>query len=156
MQWFRAFFLSFLFLLGGFAFGRVVFLASYFSLISNEGVSVIFGFWKGLLLDISTASILMGIPLAFLLAQWFVTRNFFFLVLTRYIQCVTVLSGLIFAGEIVMYDEWMMKLHYKIFVHLSNPSEVFHSAHSGHYIKFSIALLVMLLPHRPHPHFPSL
>jgi phosphoglycerol transferase MdoB-like AlkP superfamily enzyme len=146
MQWVKSIVHSFLFLLLVFGFGRLIFLAWYFPLVANEGLSILIAFGKGLPLDISTASMIIGIPVLLSCVQWLFGANFLLLIQKRYVQLIIVLTALIVAGEIVMYDEWMMKLHYKIFVHLSNPSEVFYSAHGGHYFTFGAALLIMLLP----------
>ena len=79
-------------------------------------------------LDLSIAGYLCVIPLLVLLLHFYFhskwTKTIFFTVLFLEV----ILVSLIHAGEINAYPEWNHKLTSRVFMHLSNPDEVFRTA----------------------------
>ena len=96
-----------------------------------EGVS--FGEWLltfiySLRLDLATAAYLSLLPLLLLslstvIKRVWIDRSFYAVLLIE-----SVLVALIHSGEINVYSEWNHKLTSRVFMHLSNPDEVFRTA----------------------------
>ena len=96
-----------------------------------EGVS--FGEWLltfvySLRLDMATAAYLSFLPLLMLslstvVKRLWIDRSFYYILLME-----SVLVALIHSGEINVYSEWNHKLTSRVFMHLSNPDEVFRTA----------------------------
>ena len=112
-----------------FDFQRILFSIHHWDRLHN----VSFGEWiltfiYSLRLDLSTAAYLSAIPILFLMiyafrpSRWI--RGFF--IGTLFFE-VGILS-LIHPGEINAYTEWGHKLTSRVFMHLSNPDEVFRTA----------------------------
>ena len=95
-------------------------------------------FFYSLRLDIATAAILSVLPfLAYIFKllwehKW-ANRIFYFLLMFEVLIC-----AFIHAGEINAYPEWNHKLTSRVFMHLSNPDEVFRTADYGMTIGFII------------------
>lgn len=112
-----------------------------------EGVS--FWEWLGAFfysfqLDLATASGLAVLPLAFLfLCQLYpkkaLKKAFFVILILEFI-----FVALIHSGEINAYGEWNHKLTSRVFMHLSNPDEVFRSADYGMTFWFFVYFIIEL------------
>lgn len=136
----------FLFWILIFDFQRILFTIHNFS--KFEGIS--FFEWLGafiysMRLDLATAGILSAIPFIFYIIflvwnkKW--AKRSFFIVLTLEVIACT----FIHAGEINAYPEWNHKLTSRVFMHLSNPDEVFRTADYGMTIWFVIYSILELV-----------
>ncbi|MFH1320159.1 MAG: LTA synthase family protein [Bacteroidota bacterium] len=125
----------------------MIFLIYYFDSIAGIGLlHIISSFWHAIPLDISTACFAMVVPLVILGIQSVVKADFPNLINRIYFIFCIVLISLIGAGELVLYDDWGVKLHYKIFIHLRHPAEVVNTAGTGHYVLFATIFLLQLIP----------
>lgn len=115
-----------------FDFQRILFTAHNFSKFSEVGfLNWLGAFFFSIRLDLATAGFLSLLPSLFLIIaliwrkQW-AKRVFVVILLSE-----AVVSSLIHAGEINAYPEWNHKLTGRVFMHLSNPDEVFRTADFG-------------------------
>lgn len=115
-----------------FDFQRILFTIHNFSKFSDVGFFNWLGaFFFSLRLDLATAGFLSMFPAVFLIVavvwkkQW--AKKIFFTVLV----IEAFICSLIHAGEINAYPEWNHKLTGRVFMHLSNPDEVFRTADFG-------------------------
>jgi phosphoglycerol transferase MdoB-like AlkP superfamily enzyme len=96
-------------------------------------------------LDLSTAAYLSSLPLVFLIIRFLkpnkLTKYMFFGVLFFELLIVS----LIHAGEVNAYPEWNHKLTSRVFMHLSNPDEVFRTADYTMTIGFVIYTVLELV-----------
>lgn len=79
-------------------------------------------------LDISTAAYLSALPAIFLLLRSFWNTRWMHRLFVGTIFFEMILLSLIHPGEINAYTEWGHKLTSRVFMHLSNPDEVFRTA----------------------------
>lgn len=112
-----------------FDFQRILFSIHHWDRL--EGVSLadwLLTFVYSFRLDFSTAAYLCALPLLFYVIHLFQrgkwTRRFFLWAIYFEVIIVT----FVHAGEINAYTEWGHKLTSRVFMHLSNPDEVFRSA----------------------------
>lgn len=129
----------FLFWILVFDFQRILFTIHNLSKFSE----ISFVEWLGVFvhsirLDLAMAGILTVLPLIFYLLylNWntiWLKRVFFGVLMLEVVTC-----ALIHAGEINAYPEWNHKLTSRVFMHLSNPDEVFRTADYGMTIWFII------------------
>ena len=129
-----------------FTYCKILFLLRYINEASNSGWDPFHAIWKGIELDISTLCMILYVPTLVMGIQLFFKKHFFLKTIRIYYQLILFILALVSAGEITLYKEWGVKLNYKIFVHLSNPSEVVQSAHPYHYITFFVALSLLMAP----------
>lgn len=113
-----------------------------------SGVSFIewiLAFVYSIRLDLATAAALSAIPLLILSIRLYFQKKW----LSRLFSIVMVLEvlllGCIHSGEINAYTEWNHKLTTRVFMHLSNPDEVFRSADYSMTIWFFAFLFIELL-----------
>ena len=85
-------------------------------------------FFQSLRLDLATASFLSALPVLFLLFWSYVRTNVSKVIYLTIIFVELVVVSLIHSGEINVYHEWNHKLTSRVFMHLSNPDEVFRTA----------------------------
>ncbi|HIN38714.1 MAG TPA: LTA synthase family protein [Flavobacteriales bacterium] len=131
----------FLFLFLLFTLSRASFLISYSSELIEIGLSnILLSFYHAIPLDISAICYALALPFLLLLFQIFCKKNFLTSFINNYINIVILLIALVYAGETAVYKDWGVKLHYKIFIHLKNPSEMFHTAHFSHFLLFFLNL----------------
>lgn len=95
-------------------------------------------FFYSLRLDIATAGFLSVIPLFFLLLFFIHPSKWFKRLFVGILLFEALLVIFIHAGEINAYPEWNHKLTSRVFMHLSNPDEVFRTADYGMTIWFII------------------
>lgn len=129
----------FLFWILVFDFQRILFSIHNWNKFSEVSFLEYLGvFVHSIRLDLAMAAILSAIPLIFLSVyllwsnKWF--KRLFILVLLMEV----VICAFIHAGEINAYPEWNHKLTSRVFMHLSNPDEVFKTADYGMTIWFIV------------------
>ena len=66
-------------------------------------------------------------------------------ILRFYVLIFAIVVSLISSLETVLYYEWGTKLHYKVFIHLSNPSEAIKTAELQHYALFFLFMAFHLI-----------
>jgi len=136
----------FVFFLTLFAIGRLVFLMVYFRDLSEIYFpEILLSFLYAIQLDISTALFAISIPFILFIGQLFWNRNFTSSLINAYINILIILVGLIYSAEIAVYKDWGVKLHYKVFIHLKNPTEMLHTAHFGHYLTYLISFFTIII-----------
>lgn len=129
----------FLFWILVFDFQRILFTIHNWSKFSDVSFTEWLGvFVYSIRLDLSMAGILTVLPLIFyaLYLNWnkiWFKRLFFGVLMFEVVVC-----ALIHAGEINAYPEWNHKLTSRVFMHLSNPDEVFRTADYGMTIWFIV------------------
>lgn len=130
-----------------FLFQRFLFVIYYFSDLREAGFSSVFYIpFYGLRLDLSAASymlatpFLLGLPVFFFTSEkWLKWYNIFLLVIVCFIFLV---STLIHAGELMVYQEWKTKLSSRIFLHFETPDEVGRTASNSYTILFIFFVLL--------------
>src|SRR5690554_3224370 len=85
-------------------------------------------FFHSIRLDIATASMLSAIPLLLITLYIVLEKRFLFAIFQFILIGELILVAMIHAGEINAYGEWNHKLTSRVFMHLSNPDEVFRTA----------------------------
>ncbi len=85
-------------------------------------------FLHSLRLDIATGGFLSILPLIALVIGFVLSKKWTFSLFKVIVLSEVVLVALIHAGEINAYPEWNHKLTSRVFMHLSNPDEVFRTA----------------------------
>lgn len=129
----------FLFWILVFDFQRILFTIHNWSKFSDVSFTEWLGvFVYSIRLDLAMAGILTVLPLIFyaLYLNWnkiWFKRLFFAVLMIEVVAC-----ALIHAGEINAYPEWNHKLTSRVFMHLSNPDEVFRTADYGMTIWFIV------------------
>ncbi len=129
----------FLFWILVFDFQRILFTIHNWSKFNDISFTEWLGvFVYSIRLDLAMAGILAAVPLILyaLYLNWnklWLKRLFFGFLMFEVVIC-----ALIHAGEINAYPEWNHKLTSRVFMHLSNPDEVFRTADYGMTIWFII------------------
>lgn len=85
-------------------------------------------FFHSLRLDLSAAAYLTVLPLFFLTLRYFYPVRWTFNLFKFVVFLEVIIVAFIHAGEINAYPEWNHKLTSRVFMHLSNPDEVFRTA----------------------------
>lgn len=112
-----------------FHFERILFLAVHFSRFNDASfLELIRIFFESFRLDIATAAMLSAIPLLLWLFWCYVKSNASRMIFLSAIIVELVIISLIHSGEVNVYYEWNHKLTSRVFMHLSNPDEVFRTA----------------------------
>ena len=131
--------LLFVFWLLFFDFQRVLFSIHNWSKFDEVSIWEWLGaFVHSFRLDMATAAFLSVLPFVFLCIEsiWnkkWAYRTFFVVLFSEMVVC-----AFIHAGEINAYPEWNHKLTSRVFMHLSNPDEVFRTADYGMTIWFVV------------------
>ncbi len=99
-------------------------------------------FFQSLRLDLATASFLSALPVLFLLFWSYVRTNVSKIIYLTIIFAELVVVSLIHSGEINVYHEWNHKLTSRVFMHLSNPDEVFRTAEWASQVLFFLFLII--------------
>ena len=99
-------------------------------------------FFQSLRLDLATASFLSALPVLFLLFWSYVRTNVSKVIYLTIIFVELVVVSLIHSGEINVYHEWNHKLTSRVFMHLSNPDEVFRTAEWASQVLFFLFLII--------------
>ena len=102
-------------------------------------------FFQSLRLDLATASFLSAIPMLFLLFWSYVKTNAAKLIYMLSIVLELIIVSLIHSGEINVYHEWNHKLTSRVFMHLSNPNEIFRTAEFGSQLLFFVILFIEIV-----------
>lgn len=99
--------------------------------------------WHGASLDATTAAYLTVVPFIFVFVSvWY--RHFpFRKVMIPYYIIITLLTSLIFFGDMALYSFWGTKLDSTVFVYLNSPKEAMASV-SGGYIALRMAGILLL------------
>ena len=135
---------QFFFWLFFFALARALFLIYYSGLIIDGQMGffhVISTFWHALQLDIATTCYILILPFFLLLLQSLYSPKWLNVIHKVYTAILLFIYSLITTSEIGVYYEWKTKLHFKAFLYLSNPSEIYNSAETS---KFFILVGILL------------
>ena len=111
---------------------RIFFLVIHGSKFSEANFSEIISvFFQSFRLDIATASILSVIPILVWIVWSYVRNKALKLIFWTVMIIELIVVSLIHSGEVNVYHEWNHKLTSRVFMHLSNPDEVFRTAEGG-------------------------
>jgi phosphoglycerol transferase MdoB-like AlkP superfamily enzyme len=112
-----------------FHFQRLVFLTVHFSKLADaKFLELIRIFFESFRLDIATAALLSAFPLLFWLFWCYIKSNASKMIFLSVMIIELIIISLIHSGEVNVYHEWNHKLTSRVFMHLSNPDEVFRTA----------------------------
>ncbi len=126
-----------------FDFGRILFSIHHWGELSNVGVGEwLMVFLYSIRLDLATAAALSTLPMVILSLRFvnkskWLDRVFYLLIIIESLVVIFLVSG-----EINAYSEWNHKLTTRVFMHLSNPDEVFRTADLGMTIWFFIYSII--------------
>lgn len=130
-----------------FLFQRICFIIYYWKEIGEAGYSQLL--WvpiKSFSLDLAVISFMMAVPFLFSLSAFFIQKekhlkwlNVIILTLTSIIFLISIL---IHAGEIIVYQEWKTKLSTKVFIHFQTPDEIVRTASYSYTIGYFIFVLL--------------
>jgi phosphoglycerol transferase MdoB-like AlkP superfamily enzyme len=125
---------------------RILFSIRYWSKLSEISIGEWFlSFVYSFRLDLATAAILTGIPLIILLLSSYFPINRKGIILKSILVVEMIFCALIHSGEVNAYLEWNHKLTSQVFMHFSNPDEVFRTAEIGMILGFVFYSLIELL-----------
>lgn len=120
---------------------RLLFSVIHYDVFGKAGISFPLIFIYSLRLDLATAGFLSVLPLFFLLILKFHNHKWlkalFYLVFGVEILAVSIIHS----AEINAYFEWNHKLTSRVFMHLSNPDEVFRTADYAMTVYFTLFLI---------------
>ena len=139
---------QFFFWLFFFALARALFLIYYSGLIIEDQMGffhVIATFWHALKLDIATTCYILIFPFFLLLLQSLQSPKWLNVIHKVYTAILLFIYSLITTSEIGVYYEWKTKLHFKAFLYLSNPLEIYNSAETSKFFILIGILLVLFL-----------
>ncbi len=129
-----------------FDFERVLFSIHNWSKFSELGLGEwLLAFVYSVRLDLATAAALCAIPLLIFSFHLYFQKKWLSKLFNVIVYTEIILLACVHSGEINAYTEWNHKLTTRVFMHLSNPDEVFRSADYGMTIWFFIFLSVELL-----------
>ena len=141
--WVKQFGTIFFFWLILFFIQRLIFTAVYFKLFLAIPMSQIFGvFFYGLRLDMATIGYLMLPMFCLMLLFSYLSTSQIRSIVRGVFWAEVFIVTLIHVGELGIYNEWRHKLSSRVFMHLSNPSEI--SRTSG-YAAFFLAILFFVI-----------
>jgi phosphoglycerol transferase MdoB-like AlkP superfamily enzyme len=124
---------------------RILFSLRYWSKLSEVSIGEwLLTFVYSFRLDLATAAILTGIPLIILIlsAYFPINKKGHWLKAVLFLEMI--FTALIHSGEVNAYLEWNHKLTSQVFMHFSNPDEVFRTAEIGMIIGFIIYFVIEL------------
>ncbi len=125
IYWFAVFILFFLLEKG-------IFLLYFFHKTLQLSFSDFIGvFIHGLWLDISLASYLITLPLLIFLIQLLAEKKMIPVFFKFYLPIVFFIMGLLFVGDLGIYENWNTKLNMRAIQNILNPKEMFASAGSS-------------------------
>ncbi|MFM7666788.1 MAG: LTA synthase family protein, partial [Bacteroidota bacterium] len=125
-------FLFLLYWIVNFHFERLLFLVIHASKFSGTDFSEIAGvFLHSFRLDLATASFLSIVPILIWIVWSYVRNKALKLIFWTVMIIELIIISLIHSGEVNVYHEWNHKLTSRVFMHLSNPDEVFRTAEGG-------------------------
>lgn len=129
-----------------FDFQRILFSIHNWSKFSEVGWGEWFGaFVYSFRLDLATAGLLSILPFLFLAITLFKNKRIFKRLFYGVMFLEILVCSFIHAGEINAYPEWNHKLTSRVFMHLSNPDEVFRTADYGMTFWFVIYSLLEIV-----------
>lgn len=120
---------------------RLLFSVIHFDVFEKSGISFPLIFIYSLRLDLATAGFLSAIPLFFLLLLKFHNHKWLRLLFYGIVGLEILAVSIIHSAEINAYFEWNHKLTSRVFMHLSNPDEVFRTADYAMTLYFSLFLI---------------
>lgn len=120
---------------------RLLFSVIHFDVFEKAGISFPLIFIHSLRLDLATAGFLSVIPLFFLLILKFYNHKWLHLLFYLVVGVEILAVSIIHSAEINAYFEWNHKLTSRVFMHLSNPDEVFRTADYAMTVYFAIFLI---------------
>ncbi len=127
--WIKFFALLLLFWILVFDFQRILFSIHNLGEFHDIGFFEWLGtFFYSFRLDLAAAGYLSLLPLIFLTLFVFTKKELFRKIFLIVLLLVAACVAMIHAGEINAYTEWKHKLTSRVFMHLSNPDEVFRTA----------------------------
>src|SRR3990172_3598228 len=134
---------QFLFWLLYFFLLRLVFVTLHFGRAADTGfIDVMLSFVYALPLDVSAAAYIISLPLVLLMFAAIFRASHIYRAVFAYSILIIITAALVYAGEIMLYDEWNAKINYKIFMHLQNPMEPLRTATAGHIFLFTFSALI--------------
>ncbi len=98
-------------------------------------------FWYGLQLDISAAGYFAVLPFVLLAIQYFIGFPFFEKLIKWYTWILIVLTILISAGDLGVYENWGVKLNFRAIMMLAHPAEVFETIQSAPLFRLILIML---------------
>ncbi|PKR81955.1 hypothetical protein CW751_01050 [Brumimicrobium salinarum] len=141
-----AFVLLLLFWVLVFDFQRVLFSIHYLDKLKDnsfwEWIQI---FFHSIRLDLATGSVLSVLPLVLITIFISTQKKLFFNLFKIILIVELVLVAMIHAGEINAYGEWNHKLTSRVFMHLSNPDEVFRTADYTMTVLFILYLILEIV-----------
>ncbi len=106
-----------------------IFLLYFFHKSSQLSAREIFGvFIYGLWLDVSLSSYLITLPLIFYLIQLTIEKRILPLFLKFYVPTLFFIIGLLFVGDLGIYENWSTKLNVRAIQNILNPKEMMASS----------------------------
>lgn len=125
---------------------RLVFVLYYLDRFKEAGAEKIFqSFRYGLRLDLSMCGYFALTPLLLFIAQQFIKAQFFKKSLKIYTWILLVITALISAGDLGIYENWGVKLNYRAIAMLAYPAEAFESSRSAPLLLLLLIILCELL-----------
>ena len=129
-----------------FDFQRVLFTIHNFEKFEGVGFGEwLLAFFYSIRVDLSMGAFLTFIPFLILIFHYIIPGKWGKYALLSILTLELIIVSIIQSGEINAYTEWNHKLTTRVFMHLSNPDEVFKSADSGMTIWFIIFLVLELV-----------
>ncbi len=112
-----------------FDFGRILFSIHHWSELSHVGFwEWCMSFFYSIRLDLATAGALSAIPMLILSFRFIHNSKWIRYLFLLFMTIEIFITVCIQSGEINVYSEWNHKLTTRVFMHLSNPGEVFKTA----------------------------
>ncbi len=122
---------------------RFLFLVIHWNKFSEVSWGELVGvFVQSFRLDLATASFLSAFPLLFWLFWSYIGTKTSKLIFFGVVFLELTLISIIHSGEINVYHEWNHKLTSRVFMHLSNPDEVFRTAEWTSQLLFFLFLII--------------
>ncbi len=142
------FFKYWLFWLLLFAFYRLFFIISYFSVIHDKGsgiIEIFSTFYYALKLDMSAISYFFVLPMLLSFIWLFYQKKWIAKAVDIYTFLVIIIYSFISFGEIGIYDEWRTKLNYKALAYFQHPLEIFNSISTIKFIFLFIGVVATIV-----------
>ncbi|MFZ5554129.1 MAG: LTA synthase family protein, partial [Bacteroidota bacterium] len=130
-----------------FFFQRICFVVYYWKEINEaEGGQLWQVPFRAFRLDLAIASFMMIIPFLLSLPVFFITSEKALkrmnLVILIFTCIIFLISILIHAGEIIVYQEWKTKLSTKVFIHFQTPDEIVRTASYSYTVGYFLFVLL--------------
>src|SRR5690606_21908569 len=121
---------------------RLAFVLYYYGSFSEAGpIRLAQSFAYGLRLDLSMAGYFAVVPLLLFIAQQFVQAAFFKRALKIYTWILLLVTILISAGDLGIYENWGVKLNYRAISMLAHPAEAIETSKSAPLVLLFIIML---------------